>query len=845
MLAPRAIALAASLAAALSLAASCNEPPPPEAPARTAAVTGTPLSYGRARLAAALEAAGSSAPARLVLASDPDAAAALAAAGVTLSAAAEAFTVVPDPGRDGGTLVVGRDEAGAMYGALEICDRLAAQGASALPLAAPLSTSPALPIRGANLFLALPEEGETSWWFHEEMFWREYLDVLARARINFLDLQGMYLLDKARFPNALLFFATSATHPDVGAPPAERAHNLRVLRRVVALAKERNIAVGLLTNRADDSMNAHDPGSLDDAQLAVYVREAAADLARNVPDLRRLGFRIGESMQPASFYSDTFIAGVREASTTMGVYTRTWLTQKDEILNLAKVAPDMLIEAKYNGEQIGPPYLMAGGLFGKGAGHGWETYSYDDYLEAPTPYSFIFQIWGGGTHRIFRHASYERISRVLHDVGRGPSRGFTLLATHAFLPQHDFYHASEADRFSPFAFRRDELEYLMFGRLGYDPATPEQVFKDALRERAGSDALWDSIQAASDIVPWIQSAHTCGPDQRMFAPDLEWGGTVGLWASAPDATNPDDTCRKTGYNGSFDTFAVASAYDTARDLLDGGLTTRLPSTEVAAIVLADAAKAREAAGIPIDRANAEARDLQRECVALADLGDYFGHKLRAATALAVYQGSGRSDYLDLARSETVAADQAWRTLGHDTHYIKPFGEPMRMRELKMSPYHWSRQDVRGDLESIDAVVLAPKVLIGNPDALPPAAAFLAEKRPDAPKLVSLVPTHHGNGWQVTATFDATLPEGATVRVFYKPFSGSSDWLAASAHLAGGSDTTWEAAVRLADDAGYFAVEVRFAEGGGRRYPEVLDGAPYVVIEPHLETTPPRAGPAGR
>lgn len=789
--------------------------------ARSPEVVGTPLSYGRSALARALGAAHSDANVRLALAGDPVAATALAGASIVLDARPDSYAIVPDAG---GTLVVGRDETGAMYGALDLVERLETQGASALPPAAPIAAAPEVPIRGANLFVSLPEAGEARWWFLEDAFWQEYLDLLARARMNFLDLQAMHDLHTARFPNALLYLATSRTYPDTGAPPAERARNARMLRRIVALAGERGIRVGLLTNRADDSLRAVDQEQgLDDDALRVYTREAVADLAAQVPELRRLGFRIGESRRPAAWFGDAFIAGVRDASRTMGVYTRTWLTDKAEILPLARRSGDLLIEAKYNGEQIGPPYVMAGGLFGQR----WTRYSYADYLDPPSPYTFIFQIWGGGTHRLFRHASFERIRRTVGETLLGPSQGFTLLATHAFLPQRDFYHATAADRFSPWSFRRDEVEYLLFGRLAYDPRTPEAVFREALRRRAGTDALWGPVQAASEIVPWIQTAHTCGPDQRNFAPDLEWGGTVGMWASAPDASNGDHTCN-TGYHGAYDTFAVASPYDTARGLLDGRGTTRLPSTEVARLVLAAAGRAREAAGVAIDAGNAEARDVVRECVALADLGDYFGHKLRAATALAVHRGSGRADYLDEARKGTRAADEAWRALGRDTAYIRPFAEPMRMAGLGMPTYHWSMQRTDGDPASIDAVA-ARRIPVRAASALPPAPAWLAGARPAGPGLASLIaapPARGDTAWRVTATFARPVPDGAEVRVLWKPFSGLADWQSAPAT---GSDRTYRAAIDGAGEAIDVAVEVGGGPGFGWRYPDLLGAPPYATV----------------
>jgi hypothetical protein len=808
----------------------------------------SPLVYGNEQLARALAAARSSARVRLTVASDPAAGAILAAlaSGARLDDRAESYVAASFPQE---TVVVGRDEVGALYGALEIAERLMNEGASALPLRAPISAAPAVPIRGANLFLVLPASGDSrAWWFREERFWTEYLDLLARSRINYLDLHGMYNPDNTLCPNALPYFATSPSYPDVGAPNPEREANLRALARVVEMAKERGMKVGLMSYRSDTSLTAdkEDEG-LQGADLERYTREAVRDLATRIPSLARLGFRIGESGHPASWYAGTFVAGVDDAGGAAGLSTRTWLTKKPEIMELVRsTRRDTMVEAKFNGEQTGPPYPVAGGLMAR-RDKPYSSYSYEDYLDPPAPYTFVFHIWTGGTNRLFRYASYDRIRRTVPTTLHGGGRGFSLMAPHAFYAQHDFWHASAGDRYSPWAFRRDELEYLMFGRLGYDPRTPDLVFKSALRARAGTDALWDALQAASDIVPWIHTAHTCGPDQRWSAPELEWAGSVAFWSAPPDTPSVKKVCH-TNYHGPYDIFAVSSPYDAALDLVSGRATTRISPLEVARIVLDDARRAAAAAQVPIDPNNAEARDLVREAIALSHLGEYFGHKLRGATALAVYERTGREDYLAEARNETAIADRAWEALGSSCSYIATFDEKLRMGQRLgwKSGYHWSMQKTDEDPASIDAAVrrVGRKSLAATA-AIPPVRVFMDTPRGAGPGLARLDAVPGGGGrFRVSATFATPLPPNARVRILHKAFSGLYDWEATDAIGAGAS---FGADVALPQDAGLFAVEVDLGPGAGWRYPDALRETPYIAIPPGaaraLPVEPPPHAPA--
>ena len=567
-----------------------------------------PLDYGRCAVEQASAEAHAEQAVTVTTVDDPAAASVEPTLAPLLDQRPESYVIAPV---DGTTWIVGRDAVGAMYGALQIAERLRIDGATALPPAGSIRGAPALSFRGANLFWVLPEMGETAWWFLDEGFWRDYLDLLAHARLNVLDLHGMYDLANTTFPNALLYLARSTSFPNVGAPGADRDRNVKMLNRVVAMAHARGVRVGLMTYSATSEMGGS-AGTLDDADLQTYVREAAADVAARIPGLSMMGFRTGESGRPARWYADTFVAGVRQVAPAMTLATRTWGSSKAEVLSLAtSIGPNMVVEAKFNGEHLGPPYAIAGGAMA-----GWSSYSYQDYLNPPHPWTFVFQVRAGGSHQIFREASYLRTQRAVASMGFSPTvAGFTLEPPTAYTPQRDFYHASARDQFSPWAFARDDLMYLEWGRLGYDPTEPEAHFRQILAREAGTDALWPAVQAASDIVPWITTGRTCGPDSRNFEPEMELGGDVGQWAGVaggPDAVPSCDGATP------FDTFAVASPDETAADLVAGVPTSRLTPVDVASLVLSDADVAAQASTAAT--AGALARDVARECFGAGRFG---------------------------------------------------------------------------------------------------------------------------------------------------------------------------------------------------------------------------------
>lgn len=784
----------------------------------------TPLEYGACALKDALGRARSQAKVTLAITGDPS------AAGVEVNAKAESYSIVSQGDE---THVVGRDATGAMYGALDVAERLDDAGAAALPVTSPIKQAPVVEIRAANLFLVLKDATEKTWWFRETEFWTEYLDMMAKGRLNFLDMHGMYNLDNTVFPNALLYFATAASDPAAGVPHEEREANLAMLNKVIAMAGARGIKVALMSYRTDLDVLGHGKAAApeEEPRVEAYTREAVADLATRAPGLVGLGFRIGESGRKPNWYTKTYVEGLKKSRSATAAYTRTWLTPKKDLLELVKASgPETIVEAKYNGEQLGAPYIISGGGM-----ETWGSYSYQDFLDPPYPYRFVFQIRAGGTHRIFRYASYERTRRAVLALAVSPKvAGFTLEAAHAYSPQYDFYHADHADSFSPWTFRRDELSYALFGRLGYDPTTPESVFKAMLKKRVGTDALWDAVQAASDITPWVQTAFECGPDQRDYAAELELGGPVSYWASPANAKSPPNTCEK-HHKETFDEFSVELPNEAATELLERRPTTRLSPVDVADIVLGDAKLARAASAVAVDPKNAEARDVVRECGALADLGEWFGHKLRGATALAVYEGSERGPWLDAARRETREADAAYTALANDTAYIAPFDERMRMRKQGLTVFHWKKLLPRlaEDMTSIDEAAQEAHAsgAARSKEPLPDPKTWLSKPRKAGPGLVRLVVAPEdprAAEWTLTVTLAAPAPDGETVNVLHRPFrSDGPDWAPVRAT---GSGVTWTAKVPGSGAGGMFAVEV--VDGlVGWRYPDVLKETPYRPLAP--------------
>src|SRR5258708_29644015 len=103
-------------------------------------------------------------------------------------------------------------------------------------------------------------------------------------------------------------------------------------------------------------------------------------------------------------------------------------------------------------------------------------------MSRPAPWRVVSQVGAGATTRLFRQASLQKTRRLMRAIADTHADGFSYEFPHAYTPQRDFYH-SPSDVYSDSTFRRDELQYLLTGRLPYDPAAPETLFRVTLRAR--------------------------------------------------------------------------------------------------------------------------------------------------------------------------------------------------------------------------------------------------------------------------------------------------------------------------------------------------------------------------
>jgi hypothetical protein len=612
------------------------------------------------------------------------------AAKLNVPAKPESFVAGEYRRKDRRTVVlVGSDSTGTMYGLLEVAERVSLSQLDPEKPLPRISGSPFLEVRGVNPFLTLPAPGEADWWFLSEDFWRGYLDLLARSRINFLDLHGMYDIVKTTFPNIYPYFVRLKQFPDIGESREATAHNLAMLERVIELAKDRGIRVGIMSYSAGWKV----PGGgrpmrhETEEALATYTRQTVGQMITACPELAMIGFRVGESGRKEDFYKKSYLPGISESGRKIGLYTRTWGARKEDILAVGQeYRGRFAIEIKYNGEQLGAPYIVAGGRMA-----GWRDYSYQTYLDLPRPYRVIWQIRANGTHRIFHWGDPRFVRRAIVACSLGDAAGFVVEPMNAYYPQRDYFHLRSAGHdYFKWVYERDWFWNRLWGRLAYDPDTTDSVWIGEFVKRFGQKGgprVFDLVCEMSQVVPLIYQAHSLGPDHRNMAPELETGGDVAQFARSQP----------------FDTFAMQTVQEFVTRQLLGKPTAKMSPLEAADAL--ERVSKQILQRLETLRGDVESGKKEYDCIkldaqALAYLAQYYAEKLRAGTAYAFYEATADITHIDEAIKRADLAKQAWGRLASVTvkHY-RPFLDTLRMHSVA---FHWQTEGIK--LEK-DAAIL--------------------------------------------------------------------------------------------------------------------------------------------
>jgi hypothetical protein len=610
--------------------------------------------------------------------------------------------------RKGAAITVkGGGAVGAMYGLFELTEQLhrspAKDWAALAASVAPTDQHPFVAIRADNMFIHL-----RPLLINDVAMWKQYIDMLAHDRYNLLDLHGAYDLETTGFPDLYPLLVQVADYPAAGIAPEQKAKNLADLKAIIAYAESHGVHVALMNYSVAEALppgaprrKPSDPqiAGVPNDRLADYTAKATAELIRQLPDLYMLGFRVGETGQPASFFQDAYLRGFQLAHRPdLRLYTRSWLTTKDQLEPIAKAAqPGKFdIEIKYNGEHLGLPYHAMQERFG--------TYSYEHYLDVPADYGIIWQVRAAGTHHYWAWENTDFIRRTVGTFRLGHARGFTLEPPGAYISvdPRDFYRSAADQSVYDYEWKKQWAWYFAWGRLGYNPDLPESVITNAFKDHFGDTAglpIYSALQDASKIVPLVYAYRFIGADQRDYSPETETGNSdnnsiVGSRTPIPPGLLQYAMDRPEDERSFIPIDAwVQNNIDGVPDGRLGPLAVSKSLGDASQATLSDIAAVPEPSGHAAD----EWRLLRTDLTAAADLGQYHADRILALTYIDHGLRTNARDDVDRGAALLASSRAAWGRLAVAADAVyKVLQNPLR----RQRDFTWGEEMPK--LEALDA-----------------------------------------------------------------------------------------------------------------------------------------------
>lgn len=620
--------------------------------------------------------------------------------------AAEAFGLSVGRGQTG-AVVVGSDSRGAMYGLLELADRVhyTEEVLGALTTEAREDHSPTVAVRGVLRTFACEVQDKP--WFYSKEFWTEYLTELATQRLNRFQLAlGMhinYSHDQNLRDNYFWFAYPFLVKPggwDVsvtGLSEEEREHNVEMLRFASTEAARRGIHFQLgLWNHAVDPGNSPDLAyrvtGLRSEQHADYCAAALGELLNLCPSIAGVTFRVHYEGGIPEIGQEAFwrkvltgIAAVRRP-VEVDMHAK---GVSDALVEIGlSVGSPLLLSAKYWAEHQGLPYHQSAIRSREAAreqvsesldaktnyARRFTRYGYGDFLREDRLYGVIFRVWPG-TQRVLlwgdpvMAAGYGRLSTFAGSLGvefsdplsfagrkdsgrvggRDPHAGGNLE-----LGLHDW--------------RKYLYTYRLWGRLLYDPEVDPSSWRRYLDHEFGAASahVERALAAASRVLPLVTVVHGVGASNNGYWPEvyinMPISGELPVGHYASDTEDP----KTFGSVSSFDPGMFMSIDEHVEELLSGERSGRYSPEDAAGwlerLALAaeeEIAVAKESGGTA---PGVQFCRLAVDVAAQAGIARFFTGKLRAGIQYTLFRRTKDAEFLATAIGLYEGAREAFASV---------------------------------------------------------------------------------------------------------------------------------------------------------------------------------------
>jgi len=613
----------------------------------------------------------------------------------------ESFSIARE-GR--GITIAGGDPRGLIYGALALREQLL--NGTPLEKTPPVRAQPALEFRGIKFNTpwdtyrpssALDQHYATA---RDLKFWESYLDMMVENRFNAFTLWTLhpftYMIRPANFPEASKWTA------------AEFAEWQHLYREIFRMAKERGLDTYVVFWSifvSEEFAKAHGvakenfyphyyvPGDTSDITKR-YLRESVTQMLEEYPDLDGIGVSHGEGMGGMTplarqqFVDEVFIAGALNAKRKQPVKLihrvpfSSGLTSgpgvSADVEKLTRTAMEKLgnrfsgpiwVEMKFNwshGHSTPKLIKVHGGALG-------DTY----FKPTPSNYKIVWQVRNEDFFAL-RWGVPDFIRQHIALNGTQEYVGGYFVGSETYIPALDYFTALKEPVSWQWAFQRQWLFYKLWGRLLYDPKTPDTLFEAEFLRRYGqrADALLRAYALASKTQMRLASLYDSRWDFTLYGE-----GMLALQGEQTNYIGVDALIKQPTMDPAY---VSVDEYVKATQAGKSFGPDRITPLQLADALDRDCSEAKRLVRKIGADDNASLRYEVADVEAWAYLGMHLAQKLRGAVALASYRNSGDDAVKQRAISHLTAALAIWDQLVALTRPI--------YRDMKLTHYNGNSFD---------------------------------------------------------------------------------------------------------------------------------------------------------
>ena len=751
------------------------------------------------------------------------------------------------------TVVAGYDERGLMYALLDIALRISwSDGRTPMKFVKEVTSEPYVKERGIAMYTMHRRYWESR--FYDEEFWADYFDMMARDRLNMLEILFGYENGGFMAPCYPYFFDVDG-YPEVkmeDITAEQQKRNVEAMHRLIAMAHDRGIGVRLGVwdhiyrggvQAGGNSDFEYDPdhslpwqvtGLETTGNLIPYTKAAFAKLLGTFPELDAILFKTnnesGLKTSELHDFSVSFFETVAETAPGMQIDIHSkGLT--DTLINTAisrgikfRIAP------KFWMEQLGLPFspTHVNREDQRNRRHG-----YADMLRYPQHYEILWKLWNGGTNRAFLWGDPEYVRRFAAGSHLYNSSAYEVYEPMATKMETQFHDVEPFDLLkSQYQYYDQEYErywyfFQLWGLVGYDPQTSTDVWDKEFERRFGVKAA-PVVQSALNEASWVLPRIIASCYPYSFFP------TTSAW---PEKQRLGDLPLYAKAEGS-DIQQFAS-FDQEAQVLLGILETgkTLPSTtslwlrSLSESIDKKVAEAERKIGT---EDNKEFNSTMVDLKMLSRLALYHSRRVPAAVSYCLFLRTGDVAALDAAIAHEQNAADAWRELVEAAGDV--YADDIQIGRVPLSG-HW-----RDELAWLDEGLVKLREQRANytpAGTVTPAPLYKTAPATDNGRYFSISHTPVETapaGQSVTVRIKVTAPAGVKwAHLQYRAMNQYLDFtmlpMTPTAEKNVYEATVPADKINTVYDLMYL-IEVMDNKGRGYIYPDLNKETPYVIV--HFE-----------